>query len=79
MCWDFFIYRQSLEFFSSHGFKTYAAAYYDADTWEETRGNAEGWMDAMDKTPGATGIMYTSWDQKFKLLAPFGDLVSKRP
>jgi hypothetical protein len=79
MCWRFFRHRQSLEFFSSHGFKTFAAAYYDADTWDETRINAEGWMDAMDSMPGATGIMYTSWDHKYNLLAPFGDLVSKRP
>jgi hypothetical protein len=41
--------------------------------------NAEGWMDAMDTTPGATGIMYTTWGKKYKFLAPFGDLVSKRP
>ena len=30
----------------------------------------------MDSTPGAKGIMYTTWDNKYKFLAPFGDLVS---
>jgi hypothetical protein len=79
MLWYFEKRRQSLDFFSSRGFKTFAAAYYDASTLEETRKNAEGWMDAMDTTPGATGIMYTTWGKKYKLLAPFGDLVSKRP
>ena len=79
MCWYFEKRRPSLDFFSGHGFKTFAAAYYDAGTLEETEKNAEGWMDAMDTTPGATGIMYTTWSSKYKLLAPFGDLVSKRP
>jgi hypothetical protein len=36
-------------------------------------------MDAMDTTPGAMGIMYTTWGGDYKFLAPFGDLVSKRP
>jgi hypothetical protein len=79
VCWYFEKRRPSLDFFSSHGFKTYAAAYYDADTWEKTEENAEGWMDAMDTTPGAMGIMYTTWGGNYKFLAPFGDLVSKRP
>jgi hypothetical protein len=79
MCWYFEKRKESLDFFSSHGFKTFAAAYYDADTLGRNQENAEGWMDAMDTTPGATGIMYTTWDRKYKLLAPFGDLVSKRP
>jgi hypothetical protein len=79
MLWYFEKRDQSLSFFSSRGFKTFAAAYYDANTLDETKKNAEGWMDAMDKTPGATGIMYTTWDKNYKFLAPFGDLVAKRP
>jgi hypothetical protein len=79
MCWYFEKRQESLDFFSGHGFKTFTAAYYDADTWEKTKENAEGWMDAMDTAPGATGIMYTTWSRNYKLLAPFGDLVSKRP
>jgi len=75
MCWYFDKRRQSLDFFSSRGFKTFAAAYYDADDLKDP----EGWLAAMDTTPGATGIMYTTWGEKYKLLAPFGDLVSKRP
>ena len=61
MCWYFKKRQVSLDFFSGHGFKTFAAAYYDADTWEKTEKNAEGWMAAMDTAPGATGIMYTTW------------------
>ena len=75
VCWYFDKRRQSLDFFSDHGFKTFAGSYYDADDLKDP----EGWLEALDPTPGATGIMYTTWENKYKLLAPFGDLVSKRP
>ncbi|MGP8268863.1 MAG: hypothetical protein ACLQLH_02250 [Terracidiphilus sp.] len=79
ICWNFRKRQQSLDFFSSRGFKTYVAAYYDAKDLEHTETNAKGWMDAMDTTPGAMGIMYTTWDNNYQFLAPFGDMVSKRP
>ncbi len=75
VCWYFDKRRASLDFFSSRGFRTWAGAYYDADDLHDP----QGWLEAMDSTPGATGIMYTTWSDKYKLLAPFGDLVSKRP
>jgi hypothetical protein len=56
------------------GFKTLAGAYYDADDLE----NPKGWLESLDRTPGAMGIMYTTWENKYRLLADFGDLVSKR-
>jgi len=34
-------------------------------------------MEELAHTPGALGIMYTTWENKYKLLAPFGDLVSR--
>ena len=58
-----------------HGFKTLAGAYYDGD---DLRENVEGWLTSLDATPGARGIMYTTWQEKYKLLAAFGALVSKR-
>ncbi|MCX6622175.1 MAG: hypothetical protein NTY38_14125 [Acidobacteria bacterium] len=67
--------QPSLAFFSSHGFKTLAGAYYDADDLK----NPQGWLESLDETPGAQGIMYTTWSNKYKLLAAFGDLVTKRP
>lgn len=73
VCWYYEKRRESLDFFASRGFKTYAAAYYDADDLT----NPAGWLDAMDQTPGAAGILYTTWNGKYKLLAPFGDLVSR--
>jgi hypothetical protein len=65
---------KSLAHFSSLGFKTLAGAYYDADDLE----NPKGWLESLDRTPGAMGIMYTTWENKYRLLADFGDLVSKR-
>ncbi len=72
--WYFDKRRESLDFFSSRGFRTVAGAYYDADDLKDP----EGWLEAMDSTPNASGIMYTTWSSKYKLLAAFGDLVSKR-
>ena len=75
VAWYFDKRRESLDFFSSRGFKTIAGAYYDSDDLSDPK----GWLEAMDSTPNSTGIMYTTWSSKYKLLAPFGDLVSKRP
>ncbi len=74
VCWYYKKRKESLSHFSGLGFKTLAGAYYDGDTLE----NPEGWLKALDRTPGAIGIMYTTWRNKYELLGPFGDLVSKR-
>ena len=71
VCWYYEKRKESLAFFSSHGFRTVAGAYYDGDTLE----NPRGWLDALDQTPNAVGIMYTTWQNKYTLLAPFGDLL----
>ncbi|MFC1805942.1 hypothetical protein ACFL09_03080, partial [Planctomycetota bacterium] len=72
--WYFRKRRASLDHFSKLGFRTLAGAYYDGDTLD----NPKGWLDDLDTTPKAVGIMYTTWRNKYALLAPFGDLVSKR-
>ncbi len=74
VCWYYDKRTESLGFFSSLGFRTLAGAYYDGDTLD----NPRGWLDVLDHTPGASGIMYTTWRNKYELLAPFGDLVSGR-
>jgi hypothetical protein len=74
VCWYYDKRAESLGFFSSLGFRTLAGAYYDGDTLE----NPRGWLDVLESTPGAGGIMYTTWRNKYDLLAPFGDLVSNR-
>ena len=72
-CWWDTVRRQSLDHFSGLGFRTLAAAYYDADDLV----NPRNWLESLDTTPGACGIMYTTWSQKYSLLGPFGDLVSQ--
>ncbi len=74
VCWYYDQRNESLAHFSGLGFKTLAGAYYDGDTLE----NPKGWLEALDHTPGALGIMYTTWQNKYALLGPFGDLVSRR-
>ena len=65
--------KLSLPHFANLGFRTLAGAYYDADTLD----NPRGWLEDMVKTPNAQGICYTTWQNKYKLLADFGQLVSK--
>jgi hypothetical protein len=74
VCWYYLKRDASLKFFSDLGFRTLAGAYYDGDTLE----NPRGWLESLRRTPGARGIMYTTWRNKYELLAAFGDLVSKR-
>ncbi len=64
----------SLPFFDSLGHRTLAAAYYDADNLD----NVKGWLKSLDATPGAAGIMYTTWEDKYSLLPAYGDMVTRR-
>lgn len=73
-CWFYEKRDLSLGFFSKLGFHTLAGAYYDEDNLD----NPKGWLESLDRTPGAVGIMYTTWENKYELLPAFGDLVSKR-
>lgn len=70
--WYYAKRKESLAFFSGLGFKTIAGAYYDASDLS----NPRGWLDALNGVPGTSGIMYTTWENKYGLLAAFGDLVS---
>ncbi|MBN2288166.1 MAG: hypothetical protein JXQ83_02465 [Candidatus Glassbacteria bacterium] len=74
VCWYHGKRDQSLAHFSGLGFKTLAAAYYDADNLD----NVATWLESLDKTEGAVGIMYTTWLNKYGLLGKFGDMVSQR-
>ena len=72
-CWYDKKHDVSMPFFANLGFRTQAAAYYDADNLESSR----AWLGTCNRTPGCTGIMYTTWRDKYKLLAQFGELVRK--
>ncbi len=73
MTWYYERRALSLPFFSNLGFRTLGGAYYDADTLD----NPRGWLEELEKTTNAQGICYTTWQNKYKLLAEFGQLVSK--
>jgi hypothetical protein len=72
VCWYYDKRVASLDFFSSRGFRTLAGAYYDGDDLS----NPRGWLEALRTTPGAQGIMYTTWQNKYGLLGAFGDLLT---
>ena len=63
--------RKSMPFFSGLGFRTFGAAYYDADNLDGSR----DWLQICRQTPGCRGIMYTSWQNKYQLLGPFGEMI----
>lgn len=75
VCWYREIRDMSLAFFSKQGFRTFGAAYYDANDLAGCR----EWQTSLRNTPKAEGIMYTTWEKKYGLLADFGDLVSNVP
>ncbi|MDD5521175.1 MAG: hypothetical protein PHI84_10190 [Kiritimatiellae bacterium] len=72
-CWYFKMREPSMQFFSGLGFETLAGAYYDGDTMD----NINGWIKTVNETPKCQGIMYTTWQNKYKLLPDFGDAVVK--
>jgi hypothetical protein len=65
----------SLNFFSSRGWRTLAACYYDADDLKDV----EGWLKLAPQTPKLRGFMYTPWQKKYSLLPAFGDLLLRPP
>jgi hypothetical protein len=66
--------RASLEHFSGLGFRTLGGAYYDAADLE----GSKAWLGELARTPGAYGIVYTTWSGHYGLMPAFGDLVSGR-
>jgi len=71
-CWYHKVRNESLQHFSKLGFRTIGAAYYDADDLTTSR----QWLESLRATPRARGIMYTTWRNKYGLLAAFGDMVA---
>lgn len=71
-CWERRHIQESMEYFSQKGFATQAAAYYDVDNLD----NCREWLMQCNKTPKCTGIMYTTWRNKYELLEGFADLIN---
>ena len=63
--------EKSLRFFNEQGFRSLVACYYDADNLNEV----QGWLRATAQMRRVRGFMYTPWQQKYGLLADFGDLL----
>ena len=74
VCWYYSIRMKSIRHFSDYGFSVMAGAYYDGETLE----NPIGWMNALKLSNDVKGIIYTTWQKKYELLAPFGDLISPK-
>ena len=75
-CWYNKKCETSLKFFSSHGFRTLAAAYYDEKPpFEYSR----RWRDAVVATEGARGIMYATWRHAYGDLPAFCELLKESP
>lgn len=72
VCWHYSNHNECLRFFSSLGFRTLASANHDSGTLDTAR----GWLEDLERTDKACGIMYSTWSDKYELLAPFGDIVT---
>ena len=70
--WYFEVRDSSLSHFSKLGFRTFGCGYYDTDDIS----NDSTWVESLDKTPGAMGLMYTTWLRKYDLLEEWGDMMS---
>jgi hypothetical protein len=65
--WRYDTLEKSLGHFGQLGFRTIGCGYYDRDNTREAR----DWVAALGKTPGACGIMYTTWKGRYEFLEPF--------
>ncbi len=66
-CWRYDTLEKSLGHFGQLGFRTIGCGYYDRDNKDRVK----DWAAALVKTPGACGIMYTTWKSRYEFLEPF--------
>lgn len=71
VCWHFRIRETDLPFFAKLGFGIVAGAYYD----QQTIRRDELWVETLNRTKGATGILYTTWAARYDQLENFGNMV----
>ena len=65
--WAYGYAEKSTAHFSKAGFKFIVADYYDSDNLDRTK----IWFKALKRHPGGVGMMYTTWNNKYKLLIPW--------
>ena len=73
VCWWHAKRDETLAFFASRGFRTLAAAYYDAKDLSGSR----DWLESCRRTPNCLGLMYTTWRGEYGLLQEFGRMLSE--
>jgi hypothetical protein len=66
-------YAPSLAAMAAKGFKVQAACYYDTDNLD----GCKPWLESCLKIKNCTGIMYTTWRNKYELLPAFGEMLRK--
>ena len=72
-CWNYDTRDKSLRHFDHLGFRTIGCGYYDMDS----KNAAEDWLASLAKTPGACGIMYTTWKNRYGFLETFAGVVPR--
>jgi hypothetical protein len=70
--WNFGKRDDSLAFFANRGHRQIIAAYYDGPL-ERTR----QWLESAQRVKGVTGIMYTTWRNRYEELEAFAKIRTK--
>ena len=69
--WNFGARTNSMQWFSSRGHRQILAGYYDG-----TPGQIAQWLDGSQPFPGISGVMYTTWMNRYSDLEAFSGVVS---
>ncbi len=71
--WYFDKRAESLKWFSGRGHRTLIAGYYDGPVEK-----VHDWLAAAKGVAGVTGVMYTTWQQRYDDLETFAHLIEQR-
>ena len=63
--WNYGKRDESMDFFAKRGHKIIAAGYYDGSM------DTAKWIESLKQSPASSGIMYTTWQQKYGELENF--------
>jgi len=66
---------ESLAWFAGRGHKQILAAYYDTG---DVRGELEGWLGSAAKVKGVEGVIYTTWQNQYKDVEAFAEVLRGR-
>ena len=66
---------ESLAWFAGRGHKQILAAYYDTG---DVRSELEGWLNSAAKVKGVEGVIYTTWQNQYKDVEAFAEVLRGR-